>query len=208
MNLCISNFTQALIDTPFGPCAGATPWELTASLEARLCEVVAGLDSCEWRLECDVAIHHSATVEAGAQIKGPAVIGPACFVSASALLRGGVWLGPRCSVGPGGEVKSSWLGSGSKLAHLNFVGDAVIGLDVNFEAGSIVANRRNERDDKRIRVRIDDSLHTLDVTRFGALVGDHARIGANAVLAPGTLLQARSVVARLALVDQDFDTAQ
>ncbi len=206
MNLRISNFTDALIGTPFAECAGTLPWALTRSIEARLRDVLALLDSQAWQVQGDVAIHRSSTVEAGAQIKGPAVIGAQCFVSATALLRGGVWLSEGCVVGPGCELKSSWLGAGSKLAHMNFVGDSVIGREVNFEAGSIVANHRNERDDKRIRVRVDGELHTLEITKFGAMVGNHARIGANAVLAPGALLAARTVVPRLALLDQELGT--
>jgi UDP-N-acetylglucosamine diphosphorylase / glucose-1-phosphate thymidylyltransferase / UDP-N-acetylgalactosamine diphosphorylase / glucosamine-1-phosphate N-acetyltransferase / galactosamine-1-phosphate N-acetyltransferase len=204
MSLRISDFTNALVSTPFAACADAAPWELTQSIEVRVRVVLASLDAGDWQVHGDVAIHRSALVEAGAQVKGPAVIGPHGFVSATALLRGGVWLCEHCSVGPGCELKASWLGAGSTLAHLNFVGNAVIGRDVNFEAGSIVANHRNEREDKRIRVRIGAALHTLGITRFGAMVGDHARIGANAVLAPGTVLARDSVVPRLGLVDQEF----
>jgi UDP-N-acetylglucosamine diphosphorylase / glucose-1-phosphate thymidylyltransferase / UDP-N-acetylgalactosamine diphosphorylase / glucosamine-1-phosphate N-acetyltransferase / galactosamine-1-phosphate N-acetyltransferase len=203
MNLHISDFTSALVGTPFAACADAAPWALTASIEARVREAIATLDAGDWQVQGDVAIHRGASVEEGAQLKGPVVVGRACFVSASALLRGGVWLSERCAVGPACEIKSSWLGAGSRLAHLSFIGNSVIGRNVNFEAGSIVANHRNERDDKRIRVRIDGVLHTLAVTKFGAMVGDGARIGANAVLAPGTLLATNSVVPRLGLIDQE-----
>jgi UDP-N-acetylglucosamine diphosphorylase / glucose-1-phosphate thymidylyltransferase / UDP-N-acetylgalactosamine diphosphorylase / glucosamine-1-phosphate N-acetyltransferase / galactosamine-1-phosphate N-acetyltransferase len=43
-------------------------------------------------------------------------------------------------MGPGCELKSSFVFRGSKLAHFNFVGDSVIGSDVNLEAEAIVAN--------------------------------------------------------------------
>lgn len=39
--------------------------------------------------------------------------------------------------------------------------------------------------------------------KFGSLVGDECRIGANAVLSPGTLLTPKTVVRRLELVEQD-----
>jgi UDP-N-acetylglucosamine diphosphorylase / glucose-1-phosphate thymidylyltransferase / UDP-N-acetylgalactosamine diphosphorylase / glucosamine-1-phosphate N-acetyltransferase / galactosamine-1-phosphate N-acetyltransferase len=203
MNLRISDFTNALGGTAFAAFADAAPWQLTQSIEARLRDVLASLDRREWLVQGDLAVHRSATVEEGAQLKGPVVIGCGCFVSATALLRDGVWLSEGCVVGPGCELKSSWLGAASKIAHLSFVGHAVIGRDVNFEAGSVVANHRNERADKRIRVCIGGALQTLDVVKFGAMVGDHARIGANAVLAPGALLPANTVVPRLGLVDQE-----
>jgi acetyltransferase-like isoleucine patch superfamily enzyme len=40
------------------------------------------------------------------------------------------------------------------------------------------------------------------VSKFGALVGDGSRIGANAVIAPGALLERGSIVGRLQLIDQ------
>jgi hypothetical protein len=42
----------------------------------------------------------------------------------------------------------------------------------------------------------------ISVTKFGALVGDHSKIGANAVLSPGSILKPESVVKRLELIEQ------
>jgi acetyltransferase-like isoleucine patch superfamily enzyme len=73
---------------------------------------------------------------------------------------------------------------------------------VNMEAGSIIANHYNERIDKSIYVRIKNERVLTGVTKFGALVGDQTKIGANAVLSPGTILESKSVVKRLELIDQ------
>jgi hypothetical protein len=62
------------------------------------------------------------------------------------------------------------------------------------EAGSIIANHFNERTNKEI---------FPGVTKFGALVGDGCKIGANAVLSPGTILEKNSVVARAELINQN-----
>jgi UDP-N-acetylglucosamine diphosphorylase / glucose-1-phosphate thymidylyltransferase / UDP-N-acetylgalactosamine diphosphorylase / glucosamine-1-phosphate N-acetyltransferase / galactosamine-1-phosphate N-acetyltransferase len=70
------------------------------------------------------------------------------------------------------------------------------------EAGSVIANHFNERDNKQIPIRYEGKIHDTGVTKFGAVVGDHSRIGANAVLSPGTLLQPKSIVKRLELVEQ------
>ena len=91
---------------------------------------------------------------------------------------------------------------GAKLAHLNFVGDTILGARVNVEAGAIIANYRNELDDKTIRFRFEGRVVETGVEKFGALVGDDARIGANAVVAPGAVLTPGSKIARLSLVDQ------
>ena len=93
--------------------------------------------------------------------------------------------------------------AGTKLAHFNFVGDSIVGADVNLEAGSIVCNYRNERANKEIRVRLRSGLHPTGCEKFGAVIGDRSRIGANAVLAPGALLARGSIVPRAALRDDE-----
>jgi len=74
-------------------------------------------------------------------------------------------------------------------AHFNFIGDSIIGADVNFEAGSLVANHSNEQDDKEIRILLDGAVIRTGVEKFGAVIGDGCRIGANAVIAPGALAE-------------------
>jgi hypothetical protein len=44
----------------------------------------------------------------------------------------------------GNAVHRSVLLAGSKIAHLSFVGDSILGRAVNCEAGSVIANYRNE----------------------------------------------------------------
>ena len=70
------------------------------------------------------------------------------------------------------------------------------------EAGSVIANHHNDRDDKIIDIVIDGRRIKTNVEKFGALVGDHSKIGANAVLSPGTVLAPKSIVGRLELVNQ------
>lgn len=87
----------------------------------------------------------------------------------------------------------------SKAAHLNFIGDSIIGSDVNLEAGSMVANYRNELSDKTIRIVQGDQVIDTGVEKFGALIGDGTRVGANAVVAPGAVLNRDARPPRLVL---------
>jgi len=185
---------------PFGP-DNTAPWLITQNAPALIRAAIPTLGS-NYRRGGETAIHASAQIEPGATIKGPAIIGPGCFVAASALLRSGVFLDEGCIIGPAVELKTTFMFRGSKTAHLNFIGDSLIGADVNLEAGSIVANYRNELDDKMIRIRLGDRVIETGVDKFGALIGDGARIGANAVIAPGAVLDPRARVPRLGLVDQ------
>jgi NDP-sugar pyrophosphorylase family protein len=206
--VAIERYVSAWSGSPWALLGSAPPWALPARLPALLEALIATLaQDDDYQVDHGITIHRSARIEAGAVLKGPLVVGPRCFIATGAYLRGGNWLGADCSVGPGVELKSSLVFDGSTIAHFNFIGDAIVGAGVNFEAGSIVANHRNERADKRIRVRINGRLHTTDVSKFGALIGDGCRIGANAVIAPGALLLPATVVGRTALHDDETEPA-
>jgi NDP-sugar pyrophosphorylase family protein len=177
------------------------PWEITRELAAILPHIIAQLGD-DYQIENGVAIHRSATIESGVILKGPIIIHAHCFVGAHAYLRGGVYLGPQVSIGPACELKSCIMFDRSAAAHFNFIGDSIVGHHANFEAGSILANHYNERADKHIRVALGTTILETHCEKFGSLIGDHCRIGANAVLSPGTLLPPGSVVKRLELVEQ------
>jgi UDP-N-acetylglucosamine diphosphorylase / glucose-1-phosphate thymidylyltransferase / UDP-N-acetylgalactosamine diphosphorylase / glucosamine-1-phosphate N-acetyltransferase / galactosamine-1-phosphate N-acetyltransferase len=178
------------------------PWEVTGELPAIILRLAAMADASDLEHIDGVLIHRGATVETGAIIKSPALVSNRCFVAAGAYLRGGVFLDIGVTVGPGCEVKTSMVMSGSALAHFNFVGDSIVGADVNMEAGAVVANHHNDRADTEIRLEVEGRSIASGVHKFGAVLGDHCRVGANAVLAPGTVLAPRTIVGRLALVDQ------
>jgi len=183
---------------------GSKPWEIT-SQAVELVRSMIGELGAGYAIDGDKAIHASATVEAGAVIKSPAILGPRSFVAAGAYLRGGVFLDEDCIVGPCCELKTTMMFAGSKVAHLSFVGDSILGAGVNIEAGAIVANYRNEMDDKLIRIVWRGGVIDTGVEKFGALIGDHARIGANAVIAPGALIEPGFRLTRLGKVDQHPD---
>src|SRR5512133_161489 len=105
------------------------PWEITGSLPG-IIQQVSGLLDQKYNMENGIAIHETAIVEAGAIIKGPAVIGPNCFIASSAYLRNGVFLASSVHIGPGCEIKSSLICQSSNIAHFNYIGDSLIGRDV------------------------------------------------------------------------------
>lgn len=181
--------------------SSSDPWQVIGNLASILRAKIKSYSS-EYTITGDIAIHHTANVEAHCVIKGPAIISEGVFVGAHAYLRGGVFLDKNVVIGPGSEIKSSIILSATALAHFNFVGDSIIGSNVNMEAGSVIANHFNERDDKTIFVLINGTRMAINSQKFGALVGDSSRIGANAVLSPGTILPLKSIVKRLQLIEQ------
>jgi NDP-sugar pyrophosphorylase family protein len=196
----ISDFVTEWATSPVGG-GGHIFWDVIARTESLIAEEISRLGP-DYRVSNGVAIHESATVEEAAVVKGPAIISPNAFIAANAYLRGGVYVGKGCIVGPSCELKTTFMFESSKVAHLSFVGDSIIGSKANIEAGAIIANYRNERDDKHIRIEWNNRVIETGIDKLGALVGDGVQIGANAVVAPGTLLTSGTVIPRLGLVDQ------
>ena len=177
------------------------PWLIIQNLEPIIFEKIKLL-SDDFEINNGIAIHKTAIVEKNAILKAPLIIEENCFVAANACLRNGVFLSKNVKIGMGVEIKSSIISNNSAVAHFNFIGDSIIGENVNFEAGSITANHFNERENKEIFVKIDDNIINTQVVKFGSLIGDYSKIGANAVLSPGTILKKNSVVKRLELIEQ------
>ncbi len=123
-------------------------------------------------------------------IEGPAYfdkgveVGPFAHVRPySAFLEG-------VKVGSFVQVKNSYIMEGSKIPHLNYVGDSVIAEDVNMGAGSVTANLRF--DEKTIKVKLKGETYDTGLRKLGAIIGGGARIGVNASLMPGVRIGAGS----------------
>ncbi len=177
------------------------PWDITNKLKEFLENIISTLDD-HYLIKDKVAIHKTAIIEHGAIIKQPAIIGENCYVAAHAYFREGVYLERSVKIGPGCEIKNSIICSETAIAHFNYIGNSIIGRNVNFEAGSIAANHYNERISKKISVLYKTDIIETNTEKFGSLVGDNSRIGANAVLSPGTILEKNTIVKRLELIEQ------
>jgi len=91
------------------------------------------------------------------------VIGEASTVGPFTYLRSGTVLGDSAKVGAFVEMKNSTLGTGSKVPHLSYVGDATIGKGSNIGAATIFVNYDG-------------------VEKHHTTVGDHVRIGSDTML--------------------------
>ena len=98
-----------------------------------------------------------------------AIIGEGASVGPFTFLRPGTKLLPHSKVGAYVEMKNATLGEGSKVPHLSYVGDAVIGEGSNIGAATIFVNYDG-------------------VEKHYTVVGDHVRIGSDSMLvAPVTI---------------------
>lgn len=177
-------------------------WDIVPEIEAIVAKLVDQVDSNEYVVKDNVAIHKTAQVDPTATIKAPVVIGPNSMVGPYAFLRGGVYLGANSIIGYCCEIKSCIILKHSGITHLSYVADSIVGDNVNFEAGVSVINYFSERPVKEIPVKVGEDIIQTNIVKFGALVGDGCKIGGNATLTPGTILSPNTVVARLELVEQ------
>ena len=108
-------------------------------------------------------------------------IGNACHVGPFARLRPGTVLGHRCKIGNFVETKNALLGENSKANHLSYLGDAIIGQDVNIGAGTITCNYDGANKHQTI---IEDGVFVGSDTQFVApvTVGTNATIGAGSTI--------------------------
>lgn len=189
------------IKTKFPQIDNLQPWEIIDNLEDHLLQIIKALDN-NYKIENNIAIHKTATIEHGVMMKGTIIISENCFVGANAYLRGPIFLSNSVSVGPSSEIKQSIIFDNTAIAHFNYIGNSIIGQNINFEAGSICANHHNERQDKNIIVTNNGKLIDTKTEKFGSLIGDNSKIGANAVLSPGTILEKNRIVKRLELIEQ------
>src|SRR6266404_1795716 len=139
-----------------------------------------------------VSIGEGTVVEDGAMIKGPAIIGRNCQIRHNAYIRENVLIGDNCVIGNSCEVKNSLLLAGAAAPHFNYIGDSILGYKTHLGAGVKISNFKVTGGN--IRVEIGGKPFDTGLRKFGALIGDCADVGCNAVLNPGTVIGKHSVI--------------
>ncbi len=90
-------------------------------------------------------------------------------------------LANRAKIGNFVEVKNSSIGEGSKANHLAYVGDAVVGKDVNIGAGTITANYDGANKHPSI-INDQVSIGSNSVLVAPIEIGERVTVGAGSVL--------------------------
>ncbi len=140
----------------------------------------------------NVNIGEGSLIESGALIKGPTLIGNNVEIRQGAYIRGNCIIGDNCVVGHATEIKNAIMLNGSKAAHFAYVGDSILGNDVNLGAGTRLANiyLRNIN----IIIIADNKKYRTDLKKLGAIIGDGTQTGCNCVCNPGTLVGRSSLI--------------
>ncbi len=131
-------------------------------------------------------------VEPGALIKGPTVIGADTEVRQGAYLRGNCLIGNRCVVGHTTEIKGSIMLDEAQAGHFAYIGDSILGKNVNLGAGTKLANLKIIPG--TVMIAIERKYHNTGRRKLGAILGDRTETGCNSVTSPGTLMKPDSIV--------------
>jgi bifunctional UDP-N-acetylglucosamine pyrophosphorylase/glucosamine-1-phosphate N-acetyltransferase len=106
-----------------------------------------------------------------------------CKLGPYARLRPGAEISDHAHIGNFVEIKNSTIGDGSKVNHLSYVGDAIVGKNVNIGAGTITCNYDGANKFKTI---IEDN----------AFIGSDTQLVAPVTIGEGATIAAGSTITR------------
>ena len=180
--------------------SGAEPWAWIKAVGPALASLPAPVSNAGRsdvppgvRIEGAVWLAADVKLPAYATISGPAWIGPGTEIRPGAFIRGNVIVGAGCVLGNACEFKNCLLMDGVQVPHFSYVGDSILGNKAHLGAGAICSNLR--LDQKPVTVRGPEKTYETGLRKFGAILGDAAEVGCNAVLNPGSVLGPRALVA-------------
>jgi acetyltransferase-like isoleucine patch superfamily enzyme len=171
-----------------------------SALGNRLVDYLEGWS--DWSINVDLAqgvhlmgerifIGPGCSIEPGAVIVGPVILDEGVQIRTGAYVRQHVVLAAGSLVGAHSEVKGSVLLPGAKAPHQAYVGDSILGRDVNLGAGTICSNVKNVG--REISFSAGGQTYHTGLRKFGAVLGDGCKTGCNTVLNPGVLMGPGSV---------------
>jgi UDP-N-acetylglucosamine diphosphorylase / glucose-1-phosphate thymidylyltransferase / UDP-N-acetylgalactosamine diphosphorylase / glucosamine-1-phosphate N-acetyltransferase / galactosamine-1-phosphate N-acetyltransferase len=133
-----------------------------------------------------VRVEPGAVIKSGAVLEGPCCIGEGSYIGNNSLVRSYTSVAKNCSVGSGVELKNCVVMDNTQIGRLSFIGDSVLGENVDMGAGCMTVNRNV--DWKPISVKNGKGTIKTGMTKLGAFLGDGVVIGAGNTLQPGTVI--------------------
>jgi UDP-N-acetylglucosamine diphosphorylase / glucose-1-phosphate thymidylyltransferase / UDP-N-acetylgalactosamine diphosphorylase / glucosamine-1-phosphate N-acetyltransferase / galactosamine-1-phosphate N-acetyltransferase len=167
-------------------------WEPLQNLQSYLTQYSLGNIESEIPPNCFienrnlVSIGKNCKIEPFSYIKGPCIIGDNCEIRHSCYIRENVVVGNGVVIGHSTEIKNSILLNNAKAAHFAYIGDSILGNNVNIGAGVKCANFKLKR--SSIVLYIDGKAIDTGLMKLGSIIGDNSQIGCNSVANPGTII--------------------
>ena len=166
--------------------------KISAYLQFRLKPAILGNSIGKPFISNAVFVGKGTVIEHGAMIKGPAWIGGNCEIRNGCYIRENVIIGNGVVAGNSCEFKNSLVFDGAQVPHYTYVGDSSLGFKSHLGAGVILSNVKLDKSD--VIITGPDGRLATGLRKFGAIVGDHAEVGCNSVLSPGSLIGKNSIV--------------
>ncbi|WP_456368704.1 bifunctional sugar-1-phosphate nucleotidylyltransferase/acetyltransferase [Thermococcus sp.] len=148
-----------------------------------------------------VEVGEGTVIRSGAYIIGPVKIGKNSLIGPNCFIRPYTSIGDNCHIGNAVEVKNSIIMDHSNAPHLNYVGDSIIGENVNLGAGTITANLRHDRGN--VKVEIKGKLEDSGRHKLGAIIGHNVKTGINVSIYPGRKIGSGSLIGPGVVVDRN-----
>jgi len=162
------------------------PWEALGRIGDTIKHIAKMLDPDIYEvLPGDVMIAKSASVSHNASITGPCIIGENTQIRPGAYIRGNVLIGKGVVIGNSTELKNCIIFDGAEVPHFNYVGDSILGYKAHMGAGAITSNVKGNKSNVVVH---GEREYPTGLRKLGAMLGDMAEIGCNAVLNPGTII--------------------
>lgn len=155
-------------------------------------------------IDGNVLIEESVKIMENVKIIGPAYIGYGTVIGQNCLIRESM-IGLNCVIGYSTEIARSHIGNNCWFHH-NYVGDSVIADNVSMGAAALTANFRF--DEKPILSVVQNEKINTGRIKFGAIIGENARIGVNASIMPGIKIGEKSFVGPSVLLDKDLSAGK
>lgn len=174
------------------------PWEILPEIGRLVLELAARLGEDYTQISEHIWVGKGTTIAPTAVLIGPAIIGRGCEIRPGAYIRENVIVGDGVVIGNSTELKNAILFNGVQVPHFNYVGDSVLGARAHLGAGAICSNFKSTGE--LVKVRTGTEVIPTGLRKFGAIVGDRAEIGCNAVLNPGTVVGRESIIYPLSSV--------
>lgn len=174
-------------------------WEVLSKIEGYIKQVIqpeilGKIMDGAFLIGNDIQIGEGTVVEPGAFISGPAIIGKNTQVRQGAYVRGNVIVGNECIVGHTTEMKNTIMLNHAKAGHFAYIGDSILGNEVNLGAGTKLANFKFENLSSQMNIKVEDKIYRTGLRKFGAILGDSTETGCNSVIGPGTLISHKSII--------------
>lgn len=134
----------------------------------------------------NIVLGKGSIIKNGAYIEGPVVIGENTIVGPNCYIRADTTIGDDCKIGNAVEIKNSIVGNHVNVCHLSYLGDSVMGDNINIGAGTVAANVRLDK--KNIQVAVNGDLVDSGRKKLGVIMSDNTQTGINSSIMPGTTI--------------------